>query len=349
MAKPLEDEDRILDEEDTGFAEVKKRVRTTAGGASGSVRNLRIREDTAKYLLNLDLNSAYYDPKSRSMREDPNPHKPANEKSFAGDNFVRYGGDYEGFRALNLHSVVASDKGYDIHVQAAPSQAEMLYREFKARKGKLLAKTAVQIQDQYGDASEKLPEDARIELYGQSEHYVEYDRLGRPIKGQETVVRSRYEEDILINNHTTVWGSYWVDGQWGYACCHQMVKNSYCTGAKTLPSESPEGLKQKGDSAGNSQSPEARKNQSTLLEINKQVWGDAEHEQELDEEKLKLALKREEARQKGQGVELDDRKRGFHSLKADDTNVCAEDMEAYRLKRIRADDPILAFKGKDLL
>lgn len=31
-------------------------------------RNLRIREDTAKYLLNLDVNSAYYDPKSRPGR-----------------------------------------------------------------------------------------------------------------------------------------------------------------------------------------------------------------------------------------------------------------------------------------
>jgi hypothetical protein len=59
----------------TAFGEVKKRVRTTAGGSTGSVRNLRIREDTAKYLLNLDTNSAHYDPKSRSMREDPNPNK----------------------------------------------------------------------------------------------------------------------------------------------------------------------------------------------------------------------------------------------------------------------------------
>ena len=36
-----------------------------------SVRNLRIREDTAKYLRNLDADSAYYDPKTRSMRENP--------------------------------------------------------------------------------------------------------------------------------------------------------------------------------------------------------------------------------------------------------------------------------------
>lgn len=50
-----------------GFAEVKKRVRTTSGGSTGSVRNLRIREDTAKYLLNLNTDSAYYDPKSRCV------------------------------------------------------------------------------------------------------------------------------------------------------------------------------------------------------------------------------------------------------------------------------------------
>ena len=36
-----------------------------------TVRNLRIREDTAKYLRNLDPASAYYDPKTRSMRENP--------------------------------------------------------------------------------------------------------------------------------------------------------------------------------------------------------------------------------------------------------------------------------------
>lgn len=45
-------------------------------------RNLRIREDTAKYLLNLDVNSAYYDPKTRSMREDPLPDSDPNEKFY---------------------------------------------------------------------------------------------------------------------------------------------------------------------------------------------------------------------------------------------------------------------------
>jgi hypothetical protein len=54
---------------------------------------------------------------ARSMREDPQPHKPMDEKTFAGDNFVRKSGDYEAWQALNLHSLVASAKGQDIHMQ----------------------------------------------------------------------------------------------------------------------------------------------------------------------------------------------------------------------------------------
>lgn len=40
---------------------------------------LRIREDRPVYLENLDPNSAFYDPKSRTMRENPNPHLPEEE------------------------------------------------------------------------------------------------------------------------------------------------------------------------------------------------------------------------------------------------------------------------------
>ena len=43
--------------------------------------------------------------------------------------------------------------------------------------------------------------------------------------------KSKYEEDLFINNHTTVWGSWWKDHQWGYKCCKQTIRNSYCTGS----------------------------------------------------------------------------------------------------------------------
>lgn len=120
---------------DAGYGKVEKRVRTTGGGATGSVRNLRIREDTAKYLLNLDPSSAHYDPKSRSMREDPQPHKA--KKAFAGDNFVRKSGDYHAWEAERLHQLAAYDHGATLHMQAAPSQAEILHQNFKVKKDKL--------------------------------------------------------------------------------------------------------------------------------------------------------------------------------------------------------------------
>jgi len=76
------DEDEVLDAEkaemlDTDQALVGQTIDTGRVGMQTrvSVRNLRIREDTAKYLRNLDVRSAYYDPKTRSMRSNPNPDK----------------------------------------------------------------------------------------------------------------------------------------------------------------------------------------------------------------------------------------------------------------------------------
>lgn len=59
-----EDEDKYADAADQAGQKMDAKTRMT-------VRNLRIREDTAKYLMNLDVDSAYYDPKTRSMREAP--------------------------------------------------------------------------------------------------------------------------------------------------------------------------------------------------------------------------------------------------------------------------------------
>lgn len=48
---------------------------------------------------------------------------------------------------------------------------------------------------------------------------------------ETSLPKSKYEEDVYINNHTSVWGSWWKDHQWGYKCCKQTIRNSYCTGA----------------------------------------------------------------------------------------------------------------------
>lgn len=66
------DDDKYADAADAVGQKLDTKTRIT-------VRNLRIREDTAKYLINLDPESAYYDPKTRSMRDAPMKNVPAEE------------------------------------------------------------------------------------------------------------------------------------------------------------------------------------------------------------------------------------------------------------------------------
>ena len=77
------------------------------------MRNLRIREDTAKYLRNLDPNSAYYDPKTRAMRKNPyeGTGQTEEEVDYAGDNFVRISGDTVDHAKSQLFSWDAGGKG----------------------------------------------------------------------------------------------------------------------------------------------------------------------------------------------------------------------------------------------
>ncbi|GFQ08425.1 pre-mRNA-splicing factor slu7, partial [Phtheirospermum japonicum] len=197
------DEAKVDESKQMDFAKVEKRVRTTGGGSTGTVRNLRIREDTAKYLLNLDVNSAHYDPKTRSMREDPLPDMDPNEKFYAGDNQNRVSGQALEFKQLNIHAWEAFEKGHDVHMQAAPSQAELLYKNFRVNKEKLKSHTKDKIMEKYGNAAadEVLPREL---ILGQSVREVEYDRAGRIIKGQEMALpKSKYEEDTVRNSYCT--------------------------------------------------------------------------------------------------------------------------------------------------
>ncbi|KAI9181289.1 hypothetical protein LWI29_026115 [Acer saccharum] len=330
------DEAKVDESKQMDFAKVEKRVRTTGGGSTGTVRNLRIREDTAKYLLNLDVNSAHYDPKTRSMREDPLPDADPNEKFYIGDNQYRNSGQALEFKDLNIHSLEAFDKGQDIHMQAAPSQAELLYKNYKVIKENLKSRTKDTIMEKYGNAAteEELPREL---LLGQSERQVEYDRAGRIIKGQETALpKSKYDEDIFINNHTTVWGSWWKDHQWGYKCCRQAIRNSYCTGAAGI--EAAEAATElmkaniaRKEASGEMPPPAEEKRPAT--------WGtDIPDDLVLDETLLAEALKKEDERKK---VEKDERKRKYNVKWNDE--VTAEDMEAYRMKKVHHDDPMRDF------
>ncbi|ORZ24417.1 Pre-mRNA splicing Prp18-interacting factor-domain-containing protein [Absidia repens] len=218
-----EDDDKYADEADMPGQRVNQKTRTT-------IRNLRIREDTAKYLLNLDTDSAFYDPKTRSMRDNPLKDNPEDQVSFAGDNFTRYSGDAPEMAKVQMFAWQAGDRGSQVHLQANPTQIALLHKDYEAKKDSVRGSTQKGILEKYGGAEhlESLPKEL---LLAQSENYVEYSRTGRVIKGQEKAqARSKYEENVFVNNHHSVWGSYWADGKWGYQCCRSFMKNSYCTG-----------------------------------------------------------------------------------------------------------------------
>ncbi|KAJ9618302.1 mRNA splicing protein [Taxawa tesnikishii (nom. ined.)] len=174
---------------------------------STSTRNLRLREDTAKYLLNLDLESAKYDPKTRSM-VDAGPGDSAD----ASEGFERASGDAAEFERAQRHAWEAQERGggNNVHLQANPTAGEITRKR----------------EQEEAAAKKEAQKKALLERYGGQEHVQR-----NPLKDTAVTENERmYAEDVLINNHTSVWGSWWRDFKWGYACCHSTVKNSFCTG-----------------------------------------------------------------------------------------------------------------------
>jgi pre-mRNA-processing factor SLU7 len=218
-----DDEENVLEEDDEREAEGKAEVFTgTNPKNKSSVKNLRIREDTAKYLYNLNDESAHYDPKTRSMRENPLPEYENTELVFAGDNAIRKTGQWRNFIEVQRYAWEANEHGQEVHMVGVPSQAEYAFKNFQEKKNKLKEDKRKEILDTYG-GEEYLKAPQEVEQLAETEAYVQYSRDGKVLAGRaKAVKKSKYEEDVHVNGHTSVWGSLYKDGKWGYACCDQV-------------------------------------------------------------------------------------------------------------------------------
>ncbi|KAK5087633.1 mRNA splicing protein [Exophiala xenobiotica] len=232
-----------------------------------STRQLRLREDTAKYLLDLNLDSAKYDPKTRSMdttaqslNSNPNPNSNSASADLASEGFIRPShdprSDAAAFERAQRYAWETQEKpitanaptpaaqigtndapsgGSKVHLEANPTASALAHKQALTAATAKKAQQKSYLLDKYGDTSTlttKKPLTATS-----TSAYVTYDpatgreidqATGKPML--KPVARSKYPEDIHPGNHTSVFGSYWRDGQWGYTCCHSFVKNSYCTG-----------------------------------------------------------------------------------------------------------------------
>ncbi|KAM8703009.1 hypothetical protein ACLKA7_005366 [Drosophila subpalustris] len=354
-------EDKYVDEVDMPGTKVDSKQRIT-------VRNLRIREDTAKYLRNLDPNSAYYDPKTRSMRDNPNPQVPAEEAEFAGENFVRFSGDTTAQATAQLFAWEAHGKGVDVHLLAEPTKLELLQKEYEQKKEQFKSSTKTDIVEKYG-GEEHLQVPSKSLLLAQTEEYVEYSRSGKVIKGiEKPKARSIYEEDVYINNHTTIWGSFWNAGRWGYKCCKSFIKNSYCVGM-----QEPEGYAEQQHSTTTMIAPpppppvevaDAEKQPPVESEVDSAPSSEDSSEDEESVPQTKKSKKKSKKREKKKKAkeqrknkkkqkevkekereipeELDDRKRPYNSM-YDVKAPTEEEIEEWKRKRTRTEDPMLQF------
>ena len=187
------------------------------------VRNLRIREDTARYLT--DLNASY-DPKNRKVTG-------VESTLYGSDDFVKAntGTDQDKLAQISAFAWEAEKRGKDVHITANPTQGELLFKQYQEKKKNMVNQHKTAVLEKYG-GQEHMDAPPKELLMVQNEEYVEYTETGaiKEKKGESDSKISKYPEDVYPGNHTSVWGSWWKDGIWGYACCHAQLKGAYCAG-----------------------------------------------------------------------------------------------------------------------
>ena len=292
---------------------------------STATRNLRIREDTAKYLLNLDLDSAKYDPKTRSM-VDMGAQADQAAALVAEDNFMRASGDAAEFERAQKYAWESQERGdkNKTHLQANPTSGEYsLRKEKEESKAKREARWKM-LAEKYGGEQYIKPKSENAAIV-ENERYVEYDPSGAIKGAPEAEAKSKYQEDVFINNHQTVWGSWWTDFQWGYSCCHSTVKNSYCTG------EAGKRAFEELDEV-HTDAPTESASETDMVGVGNTHGKDA-----TEGCSRPVVEKKDEAK-------AGNAKRTLAEMKG---GIDEGELEAYRRSRAKADDPMANFLGKD--
>ncbi|KAK2800846.1 mRNA splicing protein [Emmonsiellopsis sp. PD_5] len=311
------------EEDEDGAAEEARYAEESDMGRqqSTATRNLRIREDTAKYLLNLDLDSAKYDPKTRTM-VDMGAQSDQAAALVAEENFIKASGDAAEFERAQRYAWESQERGDQDrqHLQANPTSGEYFRKKEKEEAEVKRQAQRKALLEKYGGEQHLQPAPLRDAAVIENERFVEYDETGAIKGAPKKVAKSRYAEDVLINNHTSVWGSWWSNFVWGYACCHSTVKNSYCTGEE---------------------------GKEAFEEAQNLLLNDMEQAAEREAEK-------EEAGNEDRQVATRDDKAGDSSLKKRtlremQQGITEEELESYKKSRSAAADRMAAFLGKDEL
>lgn len=218
-----------------------------------------------------------------------------------------------------LHSFAwnAYDRGSEVHAVANPSQAELMFKEYKDKREEKITQLNSSLLERYGEQPLVLDrERALSELPSQTEVYVEY-------KPDGTVKKPEFDpilgHKVYINNHKADWASWTSeDGKPGYSCCHSIVKNSYCTGEEGIAAdlEHRKILLTNGEEENGEGNGEGNADKDGADDKNDHDKNDANEKEEEDSEMHKRYLK---------------------------MGVSRQEMESYRQKRLLSNDPMAQF------
>jgi len=304
------------------------------------------------------------------MRDAPHPEVQPEDAPFAGENFLRQSGDALNIQKLQLFAWQSAARGNDVHLHANPTQGEILHGQYQEKKETLKSANKSTILATYGGEEylEKVPKEL---LAGQTEDYVEYSRSGQVIKGRESAkARTKYDEDVYPGNHTSVWGSWYnlSSAQWGFACCHSTIINSYCAGAAGIRAVDESSADQllnnpnapsdnRPSSSGGNQllTDRGKRDQATeLAEIKTQQESSfskrrlGEGDLQLDQGKLETALNEQRRKRRKEDEEWMGDKRPKYNSFSGGAEVTEEELEAYRRTRVAStEDPMANYVDED--
>lgn len=115
-----------------------------------------------------------------------------------------------------------------LSLEASPTLMMLRSKQMKEKQTKMAEEKKMALLAKYGGGeysrSEELQKVEILELQPQQRTSSNKEAVRR-----DGMKKSRYIENEYPLNHTSVWGSYYQDGEWGYSCCKQVAKDSFCT------------------------------------------------------------------------------------------------------------------------
>lgn len=212
-------------------------------------KTIRDRQDVPAYILNItSSNKIHYDPKSR-LTKDPS-------KGYINDKnqFVKkLTGEAKRLDSLQTFAWEQSKQKEEINQRKAferkltgQKQSETDSDEYKvdlnlnmeANPTAMMLQARYQ-QEQQNEAKQKRKRELLAKYGGgdflsKPQESVQVNEVIKTIdkslnKDKAGLKRSIYREDNYAMNHKSIWGSYYLNGEWGYDCCKQTTRNARCT------------------------------------------------------------------------------------------------------------------------